>query len=61
MEQVYLGIKRKFKMTVKRLTTEKQRQIIKYSKKYKGKSISDLSQKEKDKLLEILSKKAGIL
>lgn len=48
-------------MTVKRLTTEKQRQIIKYSKKYKGKSISDLSQKEKDKLLEILSKKAGIL
>jgi hypothetical protein len=46
---------------IKRLTTEKQRKDIVKIKKYKGKTISDLSQKEKDILLELIAKKLNIL
>jgi len=48
-------------MAIERLTTEKQRQEIRDSKKYKGKNIKDLSNIEKNELLEIVCKKLGIL
>ena len=46
---------------MKRLISDEQRIKIKNSKIHKGKNINDLSSKEKDELLEILAKKAGIL
>ncbi len=46
---------------MRRLISDKQREKLRNSKKYKGKKISDLSDKEKDNLLEILAKNAGIL
>jgi len=48
-------------MPARRLTTEKQRQAIKASQKYKGKAVNNLNQLEKDELLQLLAKKAGIL
>lgn len=46
---------------MRRLISDKERLKIKTSKIYKGKKITDLTEKEKDELLEILAKKAGIL
>lgn len=48
-------------MTVKRLTTIKEREIIKDLKKYKSKKVKDLSKDEKDELLELMAKKLGFL
>ncbi len=48
-------------MSAKRLISNKQRLKLRNSKIYKGKQIIDLSSQEKDELLEILAKKAGIL
>lgn len=48
-------------MTIKRLISLKQRKNLKDSSKYKGKKIKDLTEIEKDKLLEILAIKAGII
>ncbi len=48
-------------MAIQRLLTEKERQQIRESKKYKGRNIKDLSQNEKEELLEIICKKLGIL
>lgn len=48
-------------MSAKRLISDNQRLKIRNSKIYKGKKIEDLTSEEKDKLLEILAKKAGIL
>ncbi len=47
-------------MSVKRLITNKQRKQLKDSQKYRGRRLKDLSAIEKDELLEILAKKAGI-
>jgi len=44
---------------VKRLTTEKQREVLKEAKKHKGKPT--LTRQELDELIVILAKKAGIL
>ncbi len=46
---------------MKRLISDVQRLKLKNSKKYKDKKVKDLSDIEKDELLEILAKKAGIL
>ena len=48
-------------MTVKRLITEKQRNILKDLKKHKGKSDNDLSDTDIKELVILLAKKAGIL
>ncbi len=48
-------------MSVKRLISDEQRLKLRNSKKYKGKVVKDLNELEKDELLEILAKKAGIL
>ncbi len=48
-------------MAIERLSTEKQRQEIRESKKYKGKILKDLSEIEKEELFEIVCKKLGIL
>ncbi len=48
-------------MSIKRLTTEKQREIIKNSKKYKNKGLSKLTRQDLDNIIIILGKKAGIL
>ncbi len=48
-------------MSAKRLIPDAQRLKLRNSKKYKDKKIKDLSQNEKDELLEILAKKADIL
>lgn len=48
-------------MTVKRIISEEQREKIKDLKKYKDRTISDLSQAEKDDLLELMAKKLGYL
>ncbi len=46
---------------MRRLISDVQREKLRNSKIYKGKNIKDLTEKEKDELLEILAKKAGIL
>lgn len=48
-------------MSAKRLISDEQRLKLRNSKIYKGKKIKNLSLKEKDEVLEILAKKAGIL
>ncbi len=48
-------------MVVRRIISNEQKEKISGFKVYKGKSFLNLSQTEKDKLLEILAKKAGIL
>ena len=48
-------------MTVKRLISDKKRKQIKNSKKYHGKKLKELSNLEKDELLEIIAKKLGLL
>ena len=48
-------------MSAKRLISDTQRLKLRNSKKYKDKKIKDLSENEKDDLLEILAQKAGIL
>ena len=48
-------------MSAKRIISDEQRLKIRNSKIHKGKQVIDLSSKEKDELLEILAKKAGIL
>lgn len=48
-------------MTIERLTTIKQREIIKDLKKYKNRRIKDLSKEEKDELLELMAKKLGLI
>lgn len=47
-------------MAVKRLTTEKQRENLINSKKYKGKK-DQLTRQELDELIIIIAKKLGIL
>lgn len=47
-------------MPAKRLITEKQRQNLINSKKFKGTSIVAMNQKEKDELLEIVAKTLGL-
>ena len=46
---------------IKRLVSEEQLSKIKDLKKYKGKKISELTQIEKDELIEIIAKKLKIL
>ncbi len=46
---------------MKRLISDIQREKLRNSKKYKGKKITDLTEKEKEELLEILAKKARII
>lgn len=46
-------------MTVKRLTTEKERDILKNSKK--GRDPTKLTRQELDELIVMLAKKAGLL
>lgn len=46
---------------MKRLISDKQRQQLKNSKKYYGKKLKDLSNIEKDELLELIAKKLGLL
>lgn len=48
-------------MTVKRLTTIKERENLKDLKKYKSRRIKDLSKEEKDELLELMAKKLGFI
>ncbi len=48
-------------MGAKRLISEEKRLKLRNSKIYKGKKVTGLNQAEKDKLLEILAKQAGIL
>lgn len=48
-------------MTVKRIISEEQRELIKDLKKYRGKKLKDLSDIEKDELLELMAKKLGFL
>jgi len=48
-------------MTIKRLTTIKEREIIKDLKNYKSLKVKDLSKEEKDELLELIAKKLGFL
>lgn len=48
-------------MAIQRLSTEKERIQIREFKKYKGRNIKDLSEIEKEELLEIICKKLGIL
>jgi len=48
-------------MGLKRIITEEEKALIKPQKKFKGKNIKDLSQNEKDELLEIVAKKLNIL
>ena len=48
-------------MSAKRLISDKQREQIKKLNKYRGKKLSDLSNTEKDELLELIAKKLGIL
>lgn len=48
-------------MSARRLITEKQRQAIRDSVKYKGRNFNSLNQIEKDELLQLLAKKANIL
>ncbi len=61
MVQDFLGIEWRIKMSAKRLISDEQRLKLRNSKIHKGKQITDFSSKEKDELLEILAKKAGIL
>ena len=48
-------------MTIKRIISEEQRELIKDLKKYRGKKLKDLSDIEKDELLELMAKKLGFL
>jgi len=48
-------------MGLKRIITDKDRELIIPQKKYKGKKVKDLSQNEKDELMEIMAKKLNIL
>ena len=48
-------------MAVKRLITNTQKEKIKNLKKYKRKTISQLSNQEKDDLLEIIANKLNLL
>ena len=48
-------------MTVKRTISDKKRALIKDLKKYKDRTILDLSKEEKDELLELMAKKLGFL
>ncbi len=48
-------------MSARRLITEKQRQIIRESKKHKGKKSSNLTRQDLDDLIIILAKKANII
>ncbi len=48
-------------MSARRLITEQQRQVIRESKKHKGKNSSNLTRQDLDDLTIILAKKAGIL
>ncbi len=48
-------------MAIQRLSTAKERAQIRESKKFKGRNIKDLSEIEKEELLEIICKKLGIL
>ncbi len=48
-------------MTAKRLISDQQREKIKKLNKYHGKKLSDLSDIEKDELLELIAKKLGLL
>lgn len=48
-------------MSAKRLITDKQRKIIRESKKHKGKDLSKLTRQDLDELIIILAKKANIL
>jgi len=46
---------------MKRLISDKQRELIKNSKSYKGKKVASLSQTDKDALLELVAKKLNLL
>lgn len=46
---------------MRRLISEAQRLKLKNYKLYKGKKIKDLSDEQKDHLLELLAKKIGLL
>lgn len=48
-------------MTIKRLITLKEQELLKYIKKYKSRKIKDLSKEEKDDLLELIAIKLGLL
>jgi hypothetical protein len=48
-------------VTVKRIISKERINKIKEQYKYKGKKINQLSQIEKDALLEIIAKKLGLL
>ena len=48
-------------MTVKRLLNEYQGEILRKSRKHKGKDSSKLTRQELDELIVILAKKANIL
>ena len=48
-------------MSAKRLISDKQREHLKNLKKYHGKKLKDLSDIEKDELLELIAKKLGLL
>ena len=46
---------------IKRLISNEQRKQLKNLKKYRGKKLSNLSDIEKDELLELIAKKLGFL
>ncbi len=46
---------------MRRLISNQQRKELKNSKKYYGKKLKDLSNIEKDELLELIAKKLGLL
>lgn len=48
-------------MTVQRLATEKQRKKLKDLKKYKGRTIDSLSNKETNDLLRIIAEKLNLI
>lgn len=46
---------------IKRLISEKQRKKLKDLKKFKGRKVSELSQAEKDDLLELVASKLKLI
>ena len=48
-------------MSARRLITERQRKVIRDSKKFRNKDVSKLTRQDLDDLIIILSKNAGIL
>ena len=48
-------------MGLKRIITDEEKALIPVLKRYKGRKISQMSQKEKDDLLEMIAKKLNLL